>query len=348
MTAGPEQVPRQCPAGLRKKPATGQGPERAKRWPADAGPLGPAGRLRASRRAACVAVLLAAVAADVRAEDTDATRLAALPVSVRPARNLCFSDRVAVTGTLDAREQVEVGAEREGFKVTQVLANPLDAVGAGQVLARLGPLEGPADAGNAVAVRSPVAGMVLRSRAVLGQPASPRQGALFDIVAGGAIELNAEVPLADLARIKPGQAVAVRPLGLPEIAGTVRRIETGAEAAVQVGRVRIALTATPDVRIGTFARGLVTVGRRCGVGVPYSAVQYEPDGTIVHVVDGTRVEARQVSVGLLSGGNAEIRSGLSEADLVVVRAGAFLREGDQVEPVVVRDPAEVGRTPRGR
>ena len=63
----------------------------------------------------------------------------------------------------------------------------------------------------------------------------------------------------------------------------------------------------------------------------------------MHVVDGTRVEARQVTVGLLSGGDAEIRSGLSESDLVVVRAGAFLREGDEVEPVAARDAAGTGK-----
>ncbi|WP_375462901.1 efflux RND transporter periplasmic adaptor subunit [uncultured Methylobacterium sp.] len=300
------------------------------------------------RRLARLAALALAAFGSALAAETDPARLATLSVSVRPARTLCFADRVAVTGTLSAREQVEVGAEREGFKVAQVLANPLDAVVAGQVLARLAPIEGPAEAGALVAVRAPVAGTLLRSRAVIGQPASPRQGPLFDIVAGGAVELVAEVPIPDLARIAVGQTVGVRPLGLPETAGTVRRIESGTEAAAQVGRVRIALTATPDVRIGTFARGIVTVGRRCGVGVPYSAVQYEADGTIVHVVDGTRVEARQVTVGLLSGGNAEIRTGLSEADLVVIRAGAFVREGDQVEPVVIHDPIEPGKAPRAR
>ncbi|MFD0936296.1 efflux RND transporter periplasmic adaptor subunit, partial [Methylobacterium trifolii] len=159
----------------------------------------------------------------------------------------------------------------------------------------------------------------------------------FQIVAGGDIELVAEAPLSDLGRIVVGQAVTVKPLGLPDVSGSVRRVEAGADAAAQVGRVRITLANTPDARIGTFARGLVKVGERCGVGVPYSAVQYEAEGTVVQVVDGTRIETRQVSVGLLSGDNAEIVSGLSESDLVVIRAGAFLREGDQVEPIVVKD-----------
>ena len=50
------------------------------------------------------------------------------------------------------------------------------------------------------------------------------------------------------------------------------------------------------------------------------------------VRDG-RIETRRVSVGLLAAGQAEIREGLSEGDMVVARAGAFVRDGDRVRPV---------------
>lgn len=278
-------------------------------------------------------LLLGAVLAGAPARAAEEAPRAAVSVSVRPAAARCFPDRVEVTGTLSPREQVDLSADREGLKVSQVLANPLDTVSTGQILARLVPMEGPAD-GAGTPLRAPVGGTVLRSQAVAGQPASPRMGPLFQIVAGGDVELAAEVTLSDLGRIAVGQAVAVRPLGLPEVAGKIRRVEAAADPASQTGRVRIALRGTPEVRVGTFARGVVTVGERCGVGVPYSAVQYEPDGTIVQVVDGTRIETRQVTVGLLAGDDAEILSGLSDQDLVVVRAGAFLREGDQVQPIV--------------
>lgn len=261
----------------------------------------------------------------------------AVSVSVRPAAARCFPDRVEVTGTLTPREQVDLGADREGLKVSQVLVNPLDTVTTGQILARLTPMEGPSD-GAGTPLRAPVGGTVLRSQAMIGQPASPRLGPLFQIVTGGEIELSAEVTLSDLGRIAAGQAVAVRPLGLPEVVGKVRRVEAATDPASQTGRVRIALRGAPEARVGTFARGIVTVGERCGIGVPYSAVQYEPDGTIVQVVDGTRIETRQVTVGLLAGDDAEILAGLSDQDLVVVRAGAFLREGDVVQPIVT-EPA---------
>ena len=71
----------------------------------------------------------------------------------------------------------------------------------------------------------------------------------------------------------------------------------------------------------------------CGIAVPLTAVLYGTAGTVVQVIRRQRVETRHVEVGLLSGGQVEIREGLSEGDIVVARAGALLREGDPVRPV---------------
>ena len=287
--------------------------------------------LRPLLKAACGALLI--VPAAPAAAQTGRPDVAN-SVSVRAARARCFTDTVAITGRLAPRETVEVVPEREGFKLAQVLVAPLDRVTDGQALANLVPLGG----GNAGAmtVSAPVSGTVLRSAGAVGQPVSPRQGALFQIAARGEIELAAQAPLVLLGRIKVGQETAVRSLDGASLTGRVRQIEPGADPADQAGVVRIALNTAPQGRVGTFARGVVTVERRCGLGVPFSAIQYGADGTVVRVVDGDRIETRQVEVGLLNGAEAEIRSGLSGSDLVVVRAGAFLREGDRVAPIVLR------------
>ena len=271
-------------------------------------------------------------------------RAAELSVSVRPARSMCFRDRIEVTGTLGARELVDVGPDREGMRVAQVLVAPLEEVASGQILARLARMD-ETGSGNPAAgapVRAPVAGILVRSNAVVGMPASNRQGPLFGIVANGDIDLQAEVPVEDLAKLKVGQAVTVTPLGLPDMAAKVRQVEASTAPATQLGRVRIGLNPGQDLRIGTFARGIVVLGERCGIGVPYSAVSFEAEGTIVHVVNGERVEARPVETGLLSGENIEIRSGVSADDVVVVRAGAFVREGDRVNPITVKEAGAAG------
>jgi multidrug efflux pump subunit AcrA (membrane-fusion protein) len=69
-------------------------------------------------------------------------------------------------------------------------------------------------------------------------------------------------------------------------------------------------------------------------------VQYSSAGTVVQVIRRNRVETKRVEVGLMSGGNIEIRDGLNEGDIVVARAGALLREGDPVRTVMAAEAAK--------
>jgi HlyD family secretion protein len=73
------------------------------------------------------------------------------------------------------------------------------------------------------------------------------------------------------------------------------------------------------------------------VSVPLTAVLYGNAGTVVQVVRRARIETKRVEVGLIYGAQVEIREGLQEGDIVVARAGALLREGDPVRPVVAAD-----------
>ena len=50
--------------------------------------------------------------------------------------------------------------------------------------------------------------------------------------------------------------------------------------------------------------------------------------------DGNKIEQRIVKVGLTAGDLIEVKDGLEEGDVVVTRAGTFLRDGDVVRPVV--------------
>jgi HlyD family secretion protein len=261
----------------------------------------------------------------------------ALTVSVKRARKTCFADRAEVTGTLAARREVDVGASRDGLVVTQVLVEPLDQVSPGQMLAQLSPIDG---GGPGVAVRSTVSGVVSRNFAVVGMPVSARQGPLFRIIARGELDLQAEMPITQLKKLAVGQHAAVKPLGLPETTGTVQFIAPSVDPASQLGRARISITPGRPMRVGTFARGVIDVAERCGTGIPYSAIMYQPEGAIVHIVSENRVVARRVDMGLMAGKNVEIRSGLSADDLVVLRAGPFLRDGDLVNAIVLEDGAE--------
>jgi flagellar hook protein FlgE len=87
------------------------------------------------------------------------------------------------------------------------------------------------------------------------------------------------------------------------------------------------------LRIGAFARGTVELARTTGVAVPLSAVLYGPRGATVQIVVDGRVETRQVRTGLSADGFIQVE-GVRAGDLVVTRAGSFLRDGDAVRPVL--------------
>ena len=44
-----------------------------------------------------------------------------------------------------------------------------------------------------------------------------------------------------------------------------------------------------------------------------------------------------MTTGLTSNGKVQVTNGLAEGDTVVMRAGAFLRDGDRVRPVLTDD-----------
>ena len=260
-------------------------------------------------------------------------------VTVVKAAKSCFSDTIAISGVVVPREEILVRPEREGYLVSAVLVEPGDIVSGGQVLARLRPPGAPSGTA-ATAVQAPAAGVILKANATVGTlaAASPKADPLFNIIARGEFELAAEMSTKHLPRLSPGQSAKVTLVGVGELPGQVRAVASTINAMSQLAQVRIFLGTHRSLRVGAFGRAIIVAGQSCGVAIPLSAVLYGAEGAVVAVVRDKRVETRQVSVGLLSEGEAEIREGLTEGEMVVARAGAFVREGDRVRPVVTETP----------
>jgi len=154
-----------------------------------------------------------------------------------------------------------------------------------------------------------------------------------EVVQKGEIELEAEVPEIDMARLKPGLAGTVTLSGVGALTGAVRIVSPEVDKATRQGKVRIGLGADPRLRIGSFGRGSIATRSAVGLAVPVSAVMFGEAGAHVQLVVESRVVSRKVETGLQMGEIIEIRSGLAEGDTIVARAGTFLREGDLVTPV---------------
>jgi HlyD family secretion protein len=156
---------------------------------------------------------------------------------------------------------------------------------------------------------------------------------LFRIIADGAIDLEAEVPQDSLARLAVGMPAMIEVSGDDRVGGKVRLIASEVDKTTRLGKVRIALAPEANARIGAFASGTVEVARRVAVGVPAAAVIQSAAGNSIAIVTDGRVAVSRVAVGVTNGGDIEVRDGPSAGQQVVVRAAAFLRNGDEVRPM---------------
>ena len=248
-------------------------------------------------------------------------------VSVMTATKACFPNIVQVSGIVIPREETAVRPDRPGLKVAEVTADAGDTVTGGQVLARLNLPEG-----GSVNVTAPVAGVVSSSTATVGALASARGEALFNIIAHTEYDLVGQVPTEDIGKLAPNQPASISITGVGDVQGSVRRVAPTVEPNSQLGQVFIGITTNRRLLVNSSGRAQIRIGESCGLSVPLTAVLYTSAGTVVQVVKRERVETRRVEIGLMSGGNVEIRDGLNEGDDVVARAGALLREGDPVRP----------------
>ena len=182
-------------------------------------------------------------------------------------------------------------------------------------------------------VKAPADGLVSRRAARIGGMASVAAEPMFRIILNGEVELDAEVIDTDLGKVAAGQKARIKVTGNGVVDGTVRLVSPEVDKTTRLGRVRVFLGDDPKLRIGSFARGVIHTASGRGLAVPSSAVVFEANGAFVQVVDNGRVSQRAIKTGLISDGLVEVREGLKEGDVVVARAGTFLRDGDVVRAV---------------
>lgn len=182
-------------------------------------------------------------------------------------------------------------------------------------------------------VRSPVDGVVSRRTARVGAIATAVGEPMFRLVARGEIELDGEITEERLPRVAAGQIATVEVAGIAEpLPAQVRLVSGEVDKATRLGRIRIFLGDKADLKPGMFARGLVETAKSNGIAIPASAILYGRDGATVQLVRDGKIETRRIETGLMAGGQVEIRGGVADGDLVVERAGTFLRDGDVVRP----------------
>ncbi len=190
-----------------------------------------------------------------------------------------------------------------------------------QAQGRVGDLEAQIARATIVA---PADGTVLEVNVVAGANAP---GSHAIVLASGPLRVTAGFAEGDLPALKAGQAAAVRIEALDtSVEGTVARVAPSASTSSGGGSVvtyavTIVLNAAPaEARPGMTAQASITTSEASGVlAVPAVALSGSAGAYQVMVVgaDGT-AQARDVTVGLVTSSLAEIRSGLSEGERVVI------------------------------
>jgi HlyD family secretion protein len=185
------------------------------------------------------------------------------------------------------------------------------------------------------AVRAPADGLILTRNVEVGQTATPGGEALFRLSEGGEVELRGQVAEQDLPLLKVGQLVNVRLTGTTRVyPGRVRLLGAVIDPQTRLGMARVELTPDPNLRPGAFARADVTVSNADRAVLPQTAVLTDEKGTYVLIVNAQhKIERRAVHVSGMVQNGVTIADGINGKDQVVATAGAFLQEGELVNPV---------------
>lgn len=175
---------------------------------------------------------------------------------------------------------------------------------------------------------APQDGEIVERTAVNGMRAAPGD-ILFRIVDRGVVWVMVDVAERDLALIKAGQKVAVRPRAYPDrpFTGKITVIYPNLRAETRTARVRIELPNPDDVlRPDMYADVEIATGTEAPVvTVSSSAVIDSGERQLVFLDKGDgRFEPRAVKLGRRGDGRVEIKEGLAENDEVVVSANFLI------------------------
>lgn len=190
-------------------------------------------------------------------------------------------------------------------------------------------------------IYAPIDGIVAKRAAEIGQLAGPTSS-LLTIVALDTVFFEAQVPEMEIAQVKLGMSVEVKVDALvgKTFAGQVTKLYPVGSTSSRSFIVRVAVpNPARSLRPGMFARGSVVLEKRRGVVVSKDALVKSDEGAFaVFVAKGSVAEQRNVTLGVTTAETAEIRSGVSAGDSIIIVGQNALRAGAAIR--VITDIAE--------
>lgn len=182
-------------------------------------------------------------------------------------------------------------------------------------------------------IRAPVGGRVLERTVRPGDISGG--GTYFRIARDNLVELDAEVPERSLSTVQVGDGAEVTLPSGKVVQGKVRLISPRIDAQSRLGRIRVLLPVSSDLRPGGYGQAAFNSATRKATVVPEAAIRFDAEGASVMVVgEGNRVQQVKIKAGQRSDGYVELLEGPPVGATVVKGAGSFVMSGDVVKPYV--------------
>ena len=163
---------------------------------------------------------------------------------------------------------------------------------------------------------------------------------LFRLIRRDRLEWRAELPAADLSRIKPDMPASITTANKSKVSGRVRMVAPTLDPQTRIGLVYVDINGQGNASPGMFASGEIEISRSKVLTLPQSAVLLRDGYSYVfRVGPDKRVIQTKIGVGQRSGDLVAVTDGLEAGSAVVNTGVGFLADGDLVR---LSTPASTG------
>lgn len=192
-------------------------------------------------------------------------------------------------------------------------------------------------------LRAPAAGIVSKRLVQPGQVVGAGSE-LLRLIRDGRLEWRAELPVATLTSIAPGDRIVLTAPSGARVEGRVRAVSPGVDATTRTGTVYADLPDPQGLAPGAYVEGRIDTGEADAATVPAAAVVLRDGFPTVFVLDAKgRARAQRVRTGLKVDGEVELLDGPKPGTRVAVDGAGFLADGDHVRVVAPSAPGSAAR-----
>lgn len=185
-------------------------------------------------------------------------------------------------------------------------------------------------------ITSPISGIVTQTDVIAGQNVSPSD-VIAQIVNEGDFYFDAEVDESDIGRVSVGQTAEISINSYPDktFVGTVEKInpqtkETDTGATIVVVKINMG---KPDINFVSGINGqaeIIEKETQNSLSIPSESLVNDNQ---VYVKQGDNWVTKKVTIGLTDGTNTEIKSGLSEGDIVATNPEVAKKQLSSQNPI---------------